>query len=95
MRADEATVEIHRPLRSQSRTVTVKWVNTYWSPSGRVQVPAPASAALNIEALIPQSDGAILLLKASATSKPGVFTIGNVPVGNFWLAAGGGGAFLR
>jgi hypothetical protein len=93
LRADEAAVEAQRPLHASHRTVTVNWVDTYWSPSGPVKVPAPSSAALNIEALIPQSDGAILLLEASATSKPGVFTIANVPSGNYWLAAGGGGAF--
>ncbi len=75
------------------RTVTVNWVNTYWSPSGQVQVPALASAALNIEALVPQADGSITLLKGSATSTPGVFVIPNVPAGNYWLAAGNGGAF--
>ncbi|MGB9237192.1 MAG: hypothetical protein WCC04_22510 [Terriglobales bacterium] len=78
------------PAPAQSRTVTVNWVNTFWSPSGPVQVPEPDSAALNIEALIPQSDGSITLLKASATSTPGVFTIPNVPAGNYWLLAGGG-----
>ncbi|MFZ0477609.1 MAG: hypothetical protein WAL71_00555 [Terriglobales bacterium] len=72
------------------RTVTVSWVNTYWSPTGPVQVPEPDSAAVNIEALVPQSDNSITLLKASATSSPGVFTISSVPAGNYWLAAGGG-----
>lgn len=88
----EAGVAIDPQHQSGTRTVTINWVNTYWSPTGPVKVPAPASAALNIEALIPQ-DGGILLVKASATSKPGVFTIANVPAGNYWLAAGGGGAF--
>jgi len=81
------------PASSPPRTVTVNWVNTYWSPNGQVQVPEPASAALNIEALVPQADGSITLLKGSATSTPGVFIIPNVPAGNYWLAAGGGGAF--
>ena len=74
-------------------TITVNWVNKYWSPSGPVQVPEPASAAANIEALVPQSDGSITLLPSSATSTPGVFTVANVPAGNYWLAAGDGGAF--
>ena len=39
---------------------------------------------------MPQADNSITLLKASATSTPGVFTIANVPAGNYWLAAGGG-----
>jgi len=80
-------------VSSAPRTVTVNWVDTYWSPSGPVQAPEPAWAALNIEALVPQKDGSITLLKASATSAPGVFTIANVPAGNYWLAAGNGGAF--
>jgi len=74
-------------------TITVNWVDTYWSPSGPVQVPQPASAALSIQALVPQADGSITLLNGSATSTPGVFTVANVPAGNYWLAAGGGGAF--
>ena len=81
------------PSSSAPRTVTVNWVDTYWSPSGKVQVPQPASAALNIEALVPQPDGSVTLLHSSATSTPGVFTIANVPAGNYWLAAGTGGAF--
>ena len=39
---------------------------------------------------MPQADNSVTLLKASATSTPGVFTIANVPAGNYWLAAGGG-----
>lgn len=78
---------------SPNGTITVNWVNTYWSPSGPVQVPAPASAANDIEALVPQADGSITLLKGSATSTAGVFAIPDVPAGNYWLAAGGGGAF--
>ena len=74
-------------------TITVNWVDTYWSPSGPVQVPQPASAAVSIQALVPQTDGSITLLNGSATSTPGVFTVANVPAGNYWLAAGGGGAF--
>ena len=78
-----------------TRTVTVNWVNTYWSPTGPVQVPEPDSAAAtSIEALVPSSDGSITIMKASATSTPGVFTISDVPAGNYWLAAGGGGTFL-
>jgi hypothetical protein len=75
---------------SGTRTVTVNWINTYWGPSGQTQVPASASAAVNIEAMVPQSDGSITLLKGSATSTPGVFVIPNVPKGNYWLYAGGG-----
>ncbi len=70
-------------------TITVNWVTTYWSPSGPVQVPAPAASALNMEALVPEADGSITLLKASATSTPGVFTLSNVPGGNYWLAIAG------
>jgi hypothetical protein len=70
-------------------TITVNWVTTYWSPSGQVQVPEPASAALNLEVLVAEPDGSINLLKGSATSTPGVFTIANVPGGNYWLAIAG------
>jgi hypothetical protein len=74
-------------------TITVKWVDTYWSPSGPVAVAALASAALNMQAMVTQRDGSIGLLPASATSSPGVFTIANVPAGSYWLAPGRGGAF--
>ena len=74
-------------------TITVNWVNTYWSPSGPVQVPEPATGAENLEAAVPQADGSITLLRGSATSTPGVFVVPNVPAGNYWLSVGSG-AFL-
>jgi hypothetical protein len=71
-------------------TITVNWINTNWSPNGPVQVAAPATAALDIEALVPQADGSITILKGSATSTPGMFTIANVPASNYWLGLGSG-----
>ena len=73
-----------QPPPSQ-RSVTVNWVDTYWSPTGPVQVPAQSSQALSIEALVPQQDGSLTVLRSTATS-PGVFTIANVPTGNYWLS---------
>jgi hypothetical protein len=54
-----------------------------------VQVSALDARALEIEALAPQTDGSITVLKGSATATPGVFTIGDVPAGNYWLAVAG------
>jgi hypothetical protein len=65
-------------------TITVNWVNTYWTENGPVQVPAASSAALNISALVTNADGSITVEKSSATS-PGVFSIPNVPGGYYWL----------
>jgi len=76
-----------------SGTITVNWVDTYWSPGGPVAVPAAASSAFNIQAMVVQSDGSIVLLPASATSTPGVFTVADVPAGNYWLTPGREGAF--
>jgi hypothetical protein len=70
-------------------TITVNWVNTYWTEHGQVQVPATSSAALNISALVTNTDGSITVEKASATS-PGVFSIPNVPEGYYWLQVPGG-----
>jgi hypothetical protein len=65
-------------------TITVNWVNTYWTENGQVQVPEPSSEALNISALVTNTDGSITVEKSSATS-PGVFSIPNVPGGYYWL----------
>ncbi len=74
---------------SPNGTITVNLITTYWSPSGPVKVAEAASGALDIRALVPESDGSITLLLASATATPGVFPIANVPAGNFWLAVEG------
>jgi hypothetical protein len=68
-------------------TITVNWTNTYWTASGAVQVPEPASASLNIAALVANPDGSLTVEKSSAAS-PGVFTIPNVPAGYYWLVIG-------
>ncbi len=65
-------------------TITVNWVNTYWTENGQVQVPDSPAAGLNISALVTNADGSITVEKSSATS-PGVFSIPNVPGGYYWL----------
>jgi hypothetical protein len=70
-------------------TITVNWVDTYWTANGQVQVPEPASEGLDISALVTNADGSITVEQASATS-PGVFSIPNVPGGYYWLQLPGG-----
>jgi hypothetical protein len=66
-------------------TVTVNWVNTNWTTSGPVQIPHPSVVAPS--ALVPQPDGSLLLISGTPVS-PGVFTIGQVPGGFYWLVVG-------
>ena len=66
-------------------TVTVNWVNTEWTPTGPVQVPGPAG--LIPSALVPQPDGSLELLSGTLAS-PGVYNIGQVPGGYYWLVQG-------
>lgn len=70
-------------------TITVNWMNTYWTPTGPVQVPEPASGSLNISAFVTNPDDSITVEKSSAASA-GVFTIANVPGGYYWLQIRGG-----
>jgi len=67
-------------------TVTVNWVNTDWTPAGPVALPAPPSRLPS--ALVPQPDGSLQLMAATAAA-PGVFNIGQVPGGYYWLIEGG------
>jgi len=69
-------------------TITVNWVNTYWTATGTLQVPESATESLGISAFVANPDGSITVLKSSATS-PGVFSIPNVPAGFYWLDIGG------
>lgn len=73
---------------SPTGIVTVNWINTYWEPSGTVQVPIASSASLQISAVAPEPDGSLTVLKG-ATTGPGVVSIAGVPAGNYWLAFGG------
>lgn len=70
-------------------TITVNWVNTYWTATGPVQVPGSPSLATNLSAMWTNSDGSITVQKSSATS-PGVFSIPNVPAGFYWLQTSAG-----
>ncbi len=72
---------------SPGGTITVNGINTYWTASGPVQVPLPASASLTISAVVVNPDGSITVEKSSAIS-PGVFSIPNVPAGYYWLQIG-------
>jgi hypothetical protein len=71
---------------SPTGVVTLNWVNTYWEPSGPVQVPADASASLSVSAVVPNADGSLTVLKG-ATVSPGVISIAGVPAGNYWLTS--------
>ena len=72
---------------SPTGVVTVNWINTYWGPSGPVQVPVIAAESLAVSAIAPQTDGSLLVLKGAAAS-PGVITIAGVPAGSYWLVFG-------
>lgn len=65
-------------------TITVNWVNNYWTAAGAVPVPELANEALNISAFVINPDGSITVEKSSAAS-PGVFSIPDVPGGYYWL----------
>ncbi|MGP0020062.1 MAG: hypothetical protein ACLPHP_15935 [Candidatus Sulfotelmatobacter sp.] len=73
---------------SPTGIVTVNWINTYWEPSGTVQVPIVSSTSLRVSAVAPQPDGSLTVLQG-ATTAPGVISIAGVPAGNYWLAVGG------
>jgi len=70
-------------------TITVNWVNTYWTATGPVQVPESPSLATNLSAMWTNPDGSITVQKGSWTSS-GVFSIPNVPAGYYWLQTSGG-----
>lgn len=69
-------------------TITVNWINDYWGPNGQVPVPQQASLAANLSAMWTNPDGSYTVHKGSATATPGVFSIPNVPGGNYWLQNG-------
>jgi len=73
-------------------TITVNWVNNYWTAAGQVSVPVLPSVAANLTAMWTNPDGSITVQKSSAAS-PGVFSIPNVPGGYYWLQTGAGSAF--
>src|SRR5208337_1815686 len=73
---------------SPTGIVTVNAINTYWEPTGAVQVPFTSAASLATSAVVPQPDGSLTVLKGVTTS-PGVISIPGVPAGNYWLAMGG------
>ncbi|MGB8012183.1 MAG: hypothetical protein WCF68_11250 [Terriglobales bacterium] len=73
-------------------TITVNWINNYWTANGEVPVPALPSVAANLTAMWTNADGSITVQKSSATS-PGVFSIPNVPGGYYWLQTATGAAF--
>lgn len=66
------------------RTITVKTIETFWTPSGPQQFPDlfPLGAAV-----VPNADGSLTLIKGSFTT-PGVFSIPGVPAGYYWLVTG-------
>ena len=66
-------------------TVTVNWVNTDWTPAGPAQIPELTD--LVPSALVPQPDGSLELLSGTLAS-PGVYNIGQVPGGYYWLIKG-------
>ena len=70
-------------------TITVNWVNTYWTADGASQVPEVSSGASNLSAMWTNPDGSITVQKGSWSSA-GVFVIPNVPAGFYWLQTSGG-----
>ena len=66
-------------------TVTVNWVDTDWTPTGPVEIPGPPTFIPS--ALVPQPDGSLQLLSGTLAS-PGVYNIGQVPGGYYWLIQG-------
>ena len=69
-------------------TITVNWVNTYWTADGASQVPEVSSGASNLSAMWTNPDGSITVQKGSWSSA-GVFVIPNVPAGFYWLQTSG------
>ena len=76
---------------SQSWTVTpngtiyISAVTTYWTPTGKVDVPRVWLAASPFPAvLVPQSDGSVTRLQGAA-NPDGTFSIPDVPAGYYWL----------
>jgi len=72
---------------SPAGTVTVNWVETYWTPSGKQLVPVPTIANIHVAAAVPQSDGSVNVIPGSLTAA-GVVSIPGVPAGYFWLTFG-------
>jgi len=73
---------------SPTGTVTVSDVATYWTAAGQQQVPLPPSTSIHVSAVVPQSDGSLLVPPGSTTA-PGVISIPAVPAGFYWLTIGG------
>jgi hypothetical protein len=66
-------------------TVQIKAVTTYWTPTGRIDIPSVWPANLPYPAaLVPQTDGSLSRLQGSA-NPDGTFSIPNVPGGSYWL----------
>ncbi len=72
---------------SPTGIITVNVVDTYWEPSGPVQVAADAAVSASISVVVPNSDGSLTVLKG-ATTAPGVVSIAGVPAGSYWLTSG-------
>jgi len=72
---------------SPAGTVTVNWVETYWTPSGKMQVPIPVSDRIKVAAAVLQPDGTVNVINGSITTA-GVVTIPGVPAGYYWLTFG-------
>jgi len=69
-------------------TVTVNRVDTNWTSSGPVQIPGPADQIPS--ALVPLPDGSLQLVSGTLASS-GVYNIGQVPGGYYWLIRGSPG----
>jgi hypothetical protein len=67
------------------RTVQISAVTTYWTPSGKVDVPRVWLAGQPYPAaLVPQTDGSAIRLQGAANTD-GTFSIPDVPAGFYWL----------
>jgi hypothetical protein len=74
-----------------SGAVNGSWVDTHWIATGPTDVPFDwTRVPVPPQALIPQADGSLQILKGSGNSD-GTFAISNVPGGYYWLQIGGAG----
>lgn len=68
-----------------SGSIQIKAVTTYWTPTGKVDIPPVWPSNLPFPAaLVPQTDGSLSRLQGAA-NPDGTFSIPNVPGGFYWL----------
>lgn len=69
-------------------TVTGSWVDTWWTPTGKIDRAIDLSrAGFAPQALVPQANGTFLTIPGIGNAD-GTFAISNVPGGDYWLQMG-------